>query len=85
MSKDRCSHGPHEDKSPIAKTANQKLTGNRQMSEKPHNLFGLSNFPTYGRHIVIEKSFSTLKKYSIIKMLVNGRHYSLSFRDNSAW
>lgn len=47
------------DKSPIAKTANQKLTGNRQMSEKPHNLFGLFNFPTYGRHIVIEKSFST--------------------------
>ena len=32
------------------------------MSEKPHNLFGLFNFPTYDRQVVMEKSFSVLRK-----------------------
>ena len=58
------------------------------MSEKSHNLFGLFNFPTYDRQVVIKKSFSVLRKPTLEDLLVNGvdgRCYSLSLGDNSAW
>lgn len=58
------------------------------MSEKSHNLFGLFNFPTYDKHVVMKKSFSVLRKPTLEALLVNGvdgECYSLSLGDNSAW
>ena len=58
------------------------------MSEKSQNLFGLFNFPTYDKHVVMKKSFSVLRKPTLEALLVNGvdgECYSLRLGDNSAW